>query len=69
MSTPGRVSRDRTYARDCLAVVSVIWVAFGYSLAFGGDPLSHAGNAIIGNFSHAGLFSHVNTRAPRASPS
>jgi Amt family ammonium transporter len=41
----------------CLAVVSVIWVAFGYSLAFGGDPLSHTGNAIIGNLSHAGLFS------------
>jgi Amt family ammonium transporter len=45
----------------CLAVVSVIWVAFGYSLAFGGDPLSHAGNAIIGNFSHAGLFSHASS--------
>jgi Amt family ammonium transporter len=42
----------------CLAVVSVIWIAFGYSLAFGSDPTTragHAGNALIGNFSTAGL--------------
>jgi Amt family ammonium transporter len=46
----------------CLAVVSVIWIAFGYSLAFGSDPTSRAGqaghgNPIIGNFSTAGLTS------------
>ncbi len=35
----------------CLGVVSVIWVAFGYSLAFGPD----AGAGLIGNLSQAGL--------------
>ena len=35
----------------CLAVVSVVWVAFGYSLAFGPD----AGGGLIGNIRQAGL--------------
>ena len=35
----------------CLAVVSVVWVAFGYSLAFGPDT----GQGLIGNLSQAGL--------------
>jgi ammonium transporter, Amt family len=35
----------------CLAVVSVIWVAFGYSLAFGPDT----GGGLIGTLSQAGL--------------
>jgi Amt family ammonium transporter len=35
----------------CLGVVSVIWVAFGFSLAFGPD----AGGGLIGNLSQAGL--------------
>jgi ammonia channel protein AmtB len=35
----------------CLGVVGVIWVAFGYSLAFGPD----AGGGLIGTLSQAGL--------------
>jgi ammonium transporter len=35
----------------CLGVVAVIWVAFGYSLAFGPD----AGGGLIGTLSQAGL--------------
>jgi Amt family ammonium transporter len=35
----------------CLAVVSVVWIAFGYSLAFGPD----AGHGLIGDLSLAGL--------------
>ncbi|WP_203742673.1 ammonium transporter [Actinoplanes cyaneus] len=35
----------------CLAVVSVIWVTFGYSLAFGPDT----GGGLIGNLSLAGM--------------
>ncbi|WIM95032.1 ammonium transporter [Actinoplanes oblitus] len=35
----------------CLAVVSVIWVAYGYSLAFGPD----AGGGLIGDLSLAGM--------------
>ena len=35
----------------CLGVVGVIWVVFGYSLAFGPD----AGGGLIGTLSQAGL--------------
>jgi Amt family ammonium transporter len=35
----------------CLAVVTVVWVLYGYSLAFGPD----AGFGLIGNLSHVGM--------------
>ncbi|MCL2581990.1 MAG: ammonium transporter [Streptosporangiales bacterium] len=41
----------------CLGVISVIWVAFGFSLAFGPD---HTGG-FIGDFSQAGLHSLAST--------
>ena len=41
----------------CLGIISVIWVAFGFSLAFGPD---HAGG-FIGDFSQAGMHSLVST--------
>jgi Amt family ammonium transporter len=41
----------------CLAVVSVLWVLVGYSLAFGQD----AGAGIIGNLDHIGLDGTIDT--------
>ncbi|HEX5494660.1 MAG TPA: ammonium transporter [Mycobacteriales bacterium] len=35
----------------CIAVVSVLWVLYGYTLAFGAD----AGGGLLGNFAHLGL--------------
>ncbi len=35
----------------CLAVVTLVWVAYGYSLAFGPD----AGGGLIGDLRHAGM--------------
>jgi ammonium transporter, Amt family len=35
----------------CLGIVGVLWILYGYSLAFGPD----AGGGLIGNLSHAGM--------------
>lgn len=42
---------------SCLASVSVLWVLFGYSLAFGKD----AGGGLVGNLSHLGLAGTLGT--------
>jgi hypothetical protein len=46
-----RQAPDQQGRATCLGVVSVIWVAFGYSLAFGTD----AGGGLIGTFGQSGL--------------